>query len=154
MSPQSDEFTQVLRNWAEVFMHRSFRDFKHFMDESGISGSQFNVLMRLYHGGKCGVSHIGEHLGISRAASSQLVDRLVVQGLLERAEDPHDRRGKQITLTAQGRSLIEAGIEARAVWMKELTTSLTQQEQEEIIRSLTVLTEAARRLEKNKEGNL
>ena len=44
-------FSEVMGEWAEVFMHRSFRDFKRFMDEAGLSPSQANALMRLYHGG-------------------------------------------------------------------------------------------------------
>ncbi len=80
-------FSEVMGEWAEVFMHRSFRDFKRFMDDAGLSPSQANALMRLYHGELCGVSDIGGHLGISNAAASQMVERLVQMGLLERTED-------------------------------------------------------------------
>jgi hypothetical protein len=74
-------FSEVLGEWAEVFMHRSFRDFKRFMDDSDLSPSQTNALMRLYHGKLCGVSDIGRHLGISNAAASQMVERLIQQAL-------------------------------------------------------------------------
>lgn len=148
------QFTQVLRAWSEVFMRRSMQDFKRFTDESGLSPSQIHTLMRLHHQETCGVSEIGEHLGISNPAASQLVERLVQQGLLERCEAPDDRRQKQISLSRAGRALIDDGIEARQQWWVELTTTLTPQEQVEITRALTVLTEAAQRLEaeKTKQG--
>ena len=52
----SKQLSEVVREWAEVFMHRSARDFKGFMDDTGLSFSQINVLMRLIHEGKAGVS--------------------------------------------------------------------------------------------------
>jgi predicted transcriptional regulator len=69
--------TEVVREWSEVFMHRSMRDFRKFMEETGLSFSQINILMRLLHGGNTGVSEIGDQLGVTNAAASQAVDRLV-----------------------------------------------------------------------------
>ena len=51
MSP-TKVFTEVIHEWSEVFMHRSMRDFRKFMEETGLSFSQMNILMRLFHGGK------------------------------------------------------------------------------------------------------
>jgi DNA-binding MarR family transcriptional regulator len=144
-------FTQTLHDWAETFMRRSFRDFKHFMDDSGLSPSQINALMRLHHCESCGVSDIGDHLGITNAAASQLVDRLVQQHLLQRSEDPHDRRYKLVALTPDGKSLIQEGIQARSSWMVQLTEALTAEEQQKIIEALTLLTQAARQLETETE---
>ena len=144
-------FTQVLREWSQVFMHRSVDEFTRFMNESGLSASQIHALMRLYHASEgrnaCRVSELGNHLGISNAASSQMVDRLVQLGLLQRAEDTHDRRVKQVALTEQGRLLIEKGIEIRRSWMEELTVALSPDEQQAIIAALTLLTRAARQTE-------
>ena len=141
------QFTAVLHDWAEVFMRRSMRDLMQFSRESGMSMVQLSTLMHLSHQGACGVSDIGNHLGVTNAAASQMIDRLVQQGLLERSEDPLDRRGKQIWVTAKGRQLIEAGIEARTNWMEDLTTALTPEEQALIIRALVLLTQAARHLD-------
>jgi DNA-binding MarR family transcriptional regulator len=141
----SKELTDVVREWSEVFMSRSGRDFKRFMDETGLSFSQINVLMRLYHGGKCGISEIGERLGITNAAASQAIDRLVNLGVIERTEDPNDRRAKQLALTQAGRTLIEKGFEARRNWISGLTDALNPEQQTLIISALTLLTEAARK---------
>ena len=138
------ELTEVVREWSEVFMRRSGRDFKRFMDETGLSFSQLNVLMRLYHGGNSGVSEIGEQMGVTSAAASQAIDRLVLQDLIERTEDPKDRRAKRLALTPKGRTLIERGIEARSQWVEGLTEALTPEQQSMTISALTLLTEAAR----------
>jgi len=144
MSP-TKEFTEVIREWSEVFMHRSMREFKRFMDETDLSFSQISVLMRLFHGSNCGVSEIGGQLGVTNAAASQTVDRLVQLGLIERTEDPDDRRAKRLSLTEKGRVLIEKGIEARSKWIESLTDALTAEQQNMIISALTLLTEAARK---------
>lgn len=144
MSP-TKQFSDVMREWSEVFMHRSVHDFKRFMDDSGISMSHIHILMRLFHGGACGISDIGDQLGVTNAAASQTVDRLVTMGLLARTEDPSDRRVKQVTLTEQGRNLIQQGIEARRKWIEGLTDALTPEQQNMIISALTLLTEAARK---------
>jgi DNA-binding MarR family transcriptional regulator len=143
MSP-TKELTEVIHEWSEVFMRRSGRDFKRFMDETGLSFSQLNVLMRLFHGSNSGVSEIGEQMGVTSAAASQAIDRLVLLGLIERTEDPKDRRAKRLALTPKGRTLIESGIEARSRWVEGLTDALTPEQQSMTISALTLLTEAAR----------
>ena len=128
-------------------MQRSMSDFKRFMDDSGLSPSQVNTLMRLYHQSQCGVSEVAVSLGITNAAASQMVERLVQMDLLERTEDPFDRRVKQLSLTPNGRSLVKRGIDARRCWMEELTSNLTPEQQAHIAEALSMLTQAARELE-------
>ena len=144
------QFTQVLHDWAEIFMRRSKRDFIQSSKDSGLSVTQFSTLFRLHHKGFCGVSEIGDHLGITNAAASQMVERLVQLGLLERAEDPRDRRVKRLTLTVKGQGLVQESIQARRRWMEELTDALTPQEHGLIIDALTILTVAALQLETSK----
>ena len=142
--PANQQLSTALREWAEIFMRRSMRDFFQFIRETGLSITQLNTLMRLYYGGSCGISDVGDHLGITNAATSQMVQRLVEQGLLARTEDMTDRRVKQLALTDAGRALIEQGIEARRRWLEDLTATLSSEEQENITLVLRELTEAAK----------
>ncbi len=130
-------------------MHRSFRDFRRFMEENELSPSQVNALMRLHYGGACGMSQIAGHLGITNAAASQMVERMVQAGLIRRVEDANDRRAKTLSLTSAGRDLVERSIDARKCWMESLTLELSPAQQENIAEALVVLTEAARRLDQN-----
>ena len=144
---KSEEFTRVLHNWVEVFMQRSMRDFVQFSKDSGLSMSQLSTLFRIYHSRACGVSSIGDHLGVTNAAASQMVDRLVQLGFLERSENPLDRRVKHLSLTEKGRSVVDDSLAARRRWMAQLTEALTPQDQVAIIAALTILTQAAIRIE-------
>ena len=142
-----DRFTQVLQDWSEVFMRRSMHDFIQFSKDSGLSMGQTNVLFHLHHGSSCGVSDIGELLGVTNPAASQMVHRMVTLGLIERTEDPDDRRAKQLQLTANGRLIVKESIEARRRWMEQLTYTLTSEEQTLIINALNILVDAAQDLE-------
>lgn len=143
-------FTLILREWAEVFMRRSMRDFIEFSKASGLTMTQMSALMQLFYAGTKGVSDIAQHLGVSDAAASQMVERLVQQKILERSEDKQDRRFKKVSLTDKGKRLIEDGIESRRRWMELLTQALTAEQQETIGNALIVLTEAAKNLDQEK----
>jgi DNA-binding MarR family transcriptional regulator len=141
--------TQGLHEWAEIFMRRSMRDFAEFSRQSGLSISQLNALMRIRHEGTCGVSDLGDHLGVTSAAASQMIDRLVQMGYLTRGEDPLDRRVKSLRLTESGKALIGEAIDARRRWMEALTEVFTSAQQQAIVSALVLLTEAARNLERD-----
>jgi DNA-binding MarR family transcriptional regulator len=128
-------------------MHQSMHDFRRLMEETGLSHSQISALFQLFHCGGCGVSDIGERLGITNAAASQITERLVQQGLILRAEAPHDRRYKRLVLTVAGRAVVEKGLGYRQRWVEDLTTALTPEEQSVIVHALSLLTAAAGKLE-------
>jgi DNA-binding MarR family transcriptional regulator len=140
-------FNDTLLAWVELFVGRSMRDFGTFMRHHGLSMPQTMLLYRLYQQGQCGVGDIADQMTVSNAAASQTVERLVQQGLLERNEDPNDRRAKQVALSALGRQLIQDGIVARVHWMTELTTILSAEEQATITVALQALTSAALQLD-------
>lgn len=60
------------------------------------------------------VSAVATYLGLSRPATSQLIDKLVSGGFTRRVEGKLDRRERHIILTAKGRTLIERIAAARA----------------------------------------
>ena len=108
---------------------------------------QFSILMQLHHKGPCGMSEVSERFDISAAAASQLVDKLVQSGHLERAEDPSDRRAKLLTLSIKGSELIQQGIEERYRWMDDLANTLSADDQKKVSEALTLLTKAAKEME-------
>src|SRR5574341_728945 len=93
------QLSRIIRQWMDVFMHRSMRGWSHHVKASGMSMPQFSILMQLHYKGSCGISEISERFEVTTAAASQLVERLVQSGLIERSEHPDDRRAKQIQLS-------------------------------------------------------
>lgn len=148
----SDKLDQALREWVKVFMRRSMHEFMRSSKDSGLSMAQQHTLMRLHYHGPVQISEIGGDLDITAAAASQMVDRLVNLGLLERTEDREDRRVKRVSLTKSGLSLVRQGVEARLEWMKDLATTLTSKEQRAILSAIETLTNAALSLEASREN--
>jgi DNA-binding MarR family transcriptional regulator len=60
------------------------------------------------------VSGIATYLGLSRPATSQLIDKLVRTGLVRRLQGTIDRRERTVILTAKGKRLVERISAARA----------------------------------------
>ena len=146
--PTSRDLESALRGWASVFMRRSVHEFMVAMKDSGLSTSQLNTLMRLHYRGSCPVSGISDELGLTAAAGSQIVDRLAGMGLIERTEDPADRRVRRVRLTAKGRGLVARGVEARIAWTRGLARRIPSGELGTIIESLRRLAQAADALDR------
>jgi DNA-binding MarR family transcriptional regulator len=131
----------------DVSTHYSMRGWAHHAKATGLSMPQFSLLMQLYYRGSCGISELSERFEITSAAASQHVDNLFQAGLIERDEDPRDRRAKQIKLSSKGRALLESGMGERYRWMDRLAETLDEKDRQKIADSLVILTEAARKLE-------
>ena len=141
------QFTQAIRSWMDVFMHRSMRGWSLFAKSTGLSMPQFSLLMQLHHKGACGMSEVSERFEVTPAAASQLVDKLVQNGFIIREEDPHDRRAKLLNLTDKGRELVQQGIEERYRWVDQLAGKLTAEERAQVSEALNLMTRAAGELE-------
>jgi DNA-binding MarR family transcriptional regulator len=145
-----DRFNDTLREWIEAFMRRSMRNFIRYSRENGLSMSQIGALFQIQRG-EGGVTDLGDELGVSSAAASQMLERLLQQELILRTEDPHDRRAKHLVLTDKGRQILQETIHARQGWLTELADTLSDGEKEQIIAALNVLIDKTINLEKNAE---
>jgi DNA-binding MarR family transcriptional regulator len=136
----------MIRAWMQTFMMRSMGDWMRYTKEMGLSMAQFGILMLLYHKGSCGVHDIGDLVDITSAAASQLIERLVHSGLVERTEDRQDRRVRQVALSAKGRDFVQGSMERRFRWMENLAVGMTEGEREAVMKALLILSEAERKI--------
>ena len=142
-----DKLLATFQEWIEIFMHRSMRRFIHNARKSGLSMSMIGTLFHLNIHKKTGVTDLGEHLGVTSAAASQMLERLVQQGLIQRSEDPDDRRVKKIVLTEKGCQLLEEGLQARLGWLTDLAENLSKAEKEQVTSALSLLINKAHQIE-------
>lgn len=146
-----DPFVATLQRWMEVSMRRSMRHFVRYARDSGLSMSQLGALFHLHRRGIMGVTDLGEHLGVTSAAASQMLERLVQQGLIQRSEDPHDRRVKQIVLTEKGSLALKESIHARQSWLEEVAVCLSESDKKQISEALEILIESTEPVGKSSE---
>jgi DNA-binding MarR family transcriptional regulator len=142
-----DDFRDAMRRWREIFMQRTMQNFMIYAKRHGISPAQANTLFFLKRAGSAGVSDIGDDLGITSAAASQMIERLVQQSLITRSEDPDDRRLKRIVLTDKGLELIRGGFRAQQEWQGNLANQLSPQELIQVTAALNLLIEKAGSIE-------
>ena len=75
------------------------------------------------------------------------MDKLVQSGLIQREEDPHDRRAKLLNLTEKGRDLLQQGVEERYRWLDQLGGKLTAEERAKVIEALNIMTQVVKEME-------
>lgn len=148
----NDPFVNTLGKWIEVFMRRSMHNFITYSKEKGLSMSQIGALLRIFRGGRSSVSDIGDNLGVTSAAASQMLERLVQQGLILREEDPNDRRVRCIILTDKGRQILNETLAARQGWLENLAQTLSDSERQQVTEALNILIVKANQLERPTES--
>jgi len=141
-----------LRQFLDLAMHRSMRERARFLKSTGLSFPQFGILMYLHHRGGCGITDISEDFDVTAPAASQMAEKLVRAGLVARGEDPNDRRARHLTLTSEGRALIDKGGAERYHWLGALVAGLRPAERESVARAMRLLLAAAGSLDEPKEN--
>lgn len=143
-------FIASFQEWIETFMRNSMHSFILYSKESGLCMSQIGAMFHIYRGSG-GVCDIGEDLGITSAAASQMLERLTQQGLILRPEDPLDRRAKKMVLIEKGQQVLHASICCHQRWLNSLADILSPPEQEQIVAALTLLIVKTNHLEQQPE---
>lgn len=72
-----------------------------------ISVPQMAIMQLLLKEKICTMTNISEHLGITMAAATGLIDRLVSAKLVQRSGHLKDRRIVNITLTEKGKAIVQ-----------------------------------------------
>jgi DNA-binding MarR family transcriptional regulator len=90
------ESSRLLRNHID---HRA--------KSRGTTRAQWIVLFRLREQEGLSQVDLAEVLELQPISLVRLLDRLVQHGLLERRQDPRDRRANRLFLTASGRQLVD-----------------------------------------------
>ena len=90
--PADNEFIESLDHFVDLFGRRTIEDFVRFTKQSGLSMPQITVLIHLFYIGPCEIANVRKYISGDAVAASQIVDRLVVRGLVERSNNPDDRR--------------------------------------------------------------
>ncbi|HOK48286.1 MAG TPA: MarR family transcriptional regulator [Bryobacteraceae bacterium] len=89
--------------------------------ESGrVTPAQMKVLKLVSRAKEPSVGDVASFLGVSDAAASKTIDRLVRNGLLERTPGKQDRRSSELALTPRGRRVLEKFESGRQRWLAQV----------------------------------
>lgn len=99
------------------------------------------------------LSELADHLGVTCATASTTVERLVQRNLVERNDHPQERRRVVLSLTTEGKSLLEQSQEKTRAHIAEIIKELTPEQISQIEEGLTLLKNVFEQTEINPPRN-
>lgn len=95
---------------------------------TGVSAPRLSALSVLVFGGPRTIGALASIEGVTPPTMTRLVAAMVADGLVERLEDPSDRRVVRVQASATGRSLLLAGRDRRVATLGAMVKPLTPKE--------------------------
>lgn len=107
--------------------------------ERGTTLPRFDVLAALDRHGEMNMGALSEALLVSNGNTTQLVQKLVRDGLVESRRLPEDRRTSMVKLTEEGRQQFRKLARAHSDWIDQMVGDLNFTQRERIYVALGVL---------------
>ena len=105
------------------------------VSKHGIGSGQFMFLLELYTKDGKNQEEIAETLKIDKGTTARALKKLEEQGFVTRIKDENDKRSNKIYLNDKAKDVREGVLDVLNDWNKEITKSLTEEE-EEMLKSL------------------
>jgi len=112
--------------------------------KSKITLAQYFVLDHLLKAGERKMKDIAGFLGVSTAAATGIVDRIVKYGYIQRVFDPADRRIIRIKLTAKGADVVKEINTNKKKRVMEVFGKLAEAERQQYLTILTRINDILR----------
>ncbi|MDG2281909.1 MAG: MarR family transcriptional regulator [Longimicrobiales bacterium] len=112
-----------------------------------VTEHQIRLLRQLDHTDPVMVGELAEYLGVTPSTMSLNLKRLEEAGLVTRSRAPEDRRAMNVLLTAEGTVLRDSVPVLDPARVDTLLTSMRPDDRERAMRGLSLLAEAAGRLD-------
>ncbi len=103
---------------------------------------QFRALVIVSSRGAVTLGELAEAAGMNLSTASRLCDRLVNMGLLNRADDPANRRQLQLTVTDAGRNVVSRAVDRRRTSLQPILRRLPKERRTHLVGLLAEFAEA------------
>jgi len=111
------EFYEKLSSWEHEVVK-----------ESGLSTAQMHAVEIIGHHGNLRMKEVAEKMGITTGSLTVMVDRMELNGLVERQAHPQDRRSYVMALTRKGERLRAQHHQLHLGLTREITATLGDDE--------------------------
>ncbi len=136
MPEDSERLRAALRRLVQAIVHPFWQRVR----AAGLSMPQMFALRYIHHHRQTNISDLARALGITPAAASQLLRRLVEQGYVVREENPADRRNKRLLLTPEGETILQSvASPSDGATLERLLARLSPAETRQILAALELL---------------
>ena len=109
--------------------------------ERGLSLVELFVLMQTNRRGSCRATELATLIGVPASTVTGILDRLEKRALLERSQDPNDRRSIQITASSKTKELVGAVRAAMEEALRKPFTSMSESRTRRLIQDLRFILE-------------
>ncbi len=106
---------------------------------TGISAPRLSALSVLVFGGPRTIGGLAAIEGVTPPTTTRLVAAMVADGLVERLDDPADRRVVRVQASATGRSLLLAGRDRRVATLAAMVKPLSPKERRRLDAAATIV---------------
>lgn len=121
----SDELTTLL-----LHLNKKIFNMENLFKSFHLPPSHVKVIFYLAHMKSSSISKIARELCISKPNMTPIIDKLIGEGLVNRSEDPTDRRVLKIELTDKAHDMFK---EHRAIMKNSLMNKLSSLEHDDLI---------------------
>ncbi len=118
------------------------------ISEIPFSISQMRTLSAFHEDKEYTMSELSKKALVKMPSMTEMVDRLVADGMLERVRDIRDRRVVKVRLTSYGKKMHKQFVATRKNEMNKLFGKLNAKEQTELVKSLKKVSIILNRLAK------
>ena len=123
----------VLRVWLRLLTCTTLIEHEvggHLRNDFDTTLPRFDLMAQLARSPEgLGMGELSERLMVSGGNITGITDNLERDDLVERITLPADRRAKKVRLTAKGRAAFDRMAANHKIWIEDLLSSLTEQEQ-------------------------
>ncbi|HCD5405928.1 TPA: MarR family transcriptional regulator [Klebsiella oxytoca] len=117
--PMGMRMAMVVRQWRAIINSA--------ITDTGLTQSSWTVLMQLHQlGDNVSVSELAEVQGIELPPLMRTLTQLEKQGYLLRSTSPYDKRIRLLTLTAEGRAILEKLNRVIEAYQQRVTETLPE----------------------------
>jgi DNA-binding MarR family transcriptional regulator len=125
----ADKVLEISRGFMKYYAERAYK--------VKLTLSQIAILDILSRSKKSKMSDMARYMGITTAAMTGIIDRLVRDGYVSRISDPDDRRVINIKLTGKGISVVKSLLEQKKSMITKVFGVLSAKERTEYLKILT-----------------
>lgn len=111
--------------------------------EDLITVPQWRVMVLIHTRGSMNLSSVAAELDVNPSNASRTCDRLTKAGLLDRRESEIDRRQITLTLSAQGRKLVQKVIRRRRTAIRKVLLNMPSHARDGLAEALSTFADAA-----------
>lgn len=117
-------------------------DAMNLLVELDLSFTQARMVFMLAHAGEMPITDIASGMGLSAASAGRNVDQLVKLGIVERKENPVDRRVKLVSLSPQGMAVAGEQFEEKRRALRTFVERLPEEETDRLLGAIEPILEA------------